>query len=91
MELEVGMLVESRAGHDKGSLYVVMEMEGPYLFLCDGRLRTVGRPKKKKKMHVAKKAGVPEKLLSKQVEGQPWTDEDIKRVIKIWRSEHVEG
>ena len=91
MELERGMLVESRAGHDKGCLYIVVGQEGPYVYVCDGRLKTTAKPKKKKAMHVAKQAGIPGLLLEKQAEGKAWTDEDIKRVMKIWRSEHVEG
>ena len=89
MEFEIGMLVESRAGHDRGSLYIVTGRDNAYVYLCDGRIRTKDRPKRKKPMHVAKKGTVPELIRQKHAEGKPVSDEDIKRVIKIWRSENV--
>ena len=49
---EVGMLARSKAGHDKGHVYVIMKEDGAYVYLVDGVHRTIGKPKKKKKMHV---------------------------------------
>ena len=89
MELKTGMLVESRAGHDKGELYIVTDMDNEFVYVCDGKIRTVDRPKKKKEKHVAKKSGVPEIIAEKLIDRKPVTNEDIKRVIKLWRSENV--
>jgi ribosomal protein L14E/L6E/L27E len=89
MELKTGMLVESRAGHDKGELYIVTDMDSEFVYVCDGKIRTVDRPKKKKEKHVAKKSGVPEIIAEKLIDRKPVTNEDIKRVIKLWRSENV--
>lgn len=89
MELKTGMLVESRAGHDKGELYIVTDMDDEFVYVCDGKIRTVDRPKKKKEKHVAKKSGVPEIIAEKLIDRKPVTNEDIKRVIKLWRSENV--
>ena len=84
MELQTGMLVESRAGHDKGSLYVIMDKDDKFVYVCDGKVRTVDHPKRKKEKHVAKVGNVPELFEKRTV-----SNEDIKRVIKIWRSENV--
>ena len=89
MELKTGMLVESRAGHDKGELSIVTDMDDEFVYVCDGKIRTVDRPKKKKEKHVAKKSGVPEIIAEKLIDRKPVTNEDIKRVIKLWRSENV--
>ena len=91
MEYQVGMLVESRAGHDKGTLYIITGKDKDYVYLCDGQLRTVDRPKRKKRMHIAKKSAVPDQIMQKLIEQKPVSNEDIKRVIKIWRSENVKG
>ena len=48
----VGILAMSKAGHDKGTLYVIIREEGEYVYLADGRIRTADRPKKKNKKHV---------------------------------------
>ena len=42
-----GMFATSKAGHDKGKLYIIMEEEDEYVYLSDGRLRTVDKLKKK--------------------------------------------
>lgn len=43
--------VVSLAGRDRGNVCIVLREEGEYLFLADGRLRPVERPKKKKRKH----------------------------------------
>ncbi len=50
--MEKGAIVRSAAGHDKGRLYVVLCAEEKYLFLADGRRRTIEKPKKKQIKHV---------------------------------------
>ena len=47
----IGELATSKAGHDKDRLYLIIGEEGDSVFLCDGRLRGVTNPKKKKKKH----------------------------------------
>ena len=47
-----GMLARSKAGHDAGKVYVIIDVDDTYVYLADGRIRTLERPKKKKKKHV---------------------------------------
>lgn len=81
--------MESRAGHDKGSLYIVTDRDDRFVYVCDGKLRMTDRPKRKKEKHLLKKGQVPELIAQKLTEGAVITNEDIKRVIKLWRSENV--
>ena len=46
------MLAVSRAGHDKGTVYVVLAADDTYFWLADGTRRLLEKPKKKKQMHV---------------------------------------
>ena len=48
----IGELATSKAGHDKDRLYMIVGEEGECVYLCDGRLRSVEHPKKKKKTHI---------------------------------------
>ena len=48
----IGELATSKAGHDKERLYMIVGEEGECVYLCDGRLRGVEHPKKKKKKHI---------------------------------------
>ena len=48
----IGELATSKAGHDKDRLYMIVGEEEDCVYLCDGRLRGVEHPKKKKKKHI---------------------------------------
>jgi len=47
-----GSVVFSKAGRDKGKAMVVLEANGEYLALADGKIRTIAKPKTKKAKHV---------------------------------------
>jgi len=50
----VGRMAWSKAGRDKGKPYVIVEaLDDRYVLVCDGVLRTLDRPKKKKLMHLS--------------------------------------
>lgn len=78
--IKPGMLAWSRAGHDKGNLYIVLRVEDDYVFLADGRIRTITNPKKKKRKHVQIKFQIPEELSEMNMENLK--NEEIKYVIK---------
>lgn len=48
----LGEFATSKAGHDKDRLYLIVGEEEECVYLCDGRLRGVEHPKKKKKKHI---------------------------------------
>jgi ribosomal protein L14E/L6E/L27E len=53
--LEPGEIVRSRAGRDRGRAFVILKLiDEDYVLLVDGRLRTLERPKKKKRRHLLK-------------------------------------
>jgi ribosomal protein L14E/L6E/L27E len=78
-----GLFAESRAGHDKGQIYVIVGEEGGYAYLADGRLKRVEKPKRKNIKHLQViKAKCDEALREKLANGQPVTNEEIKLAIK---------
>ncbi len=50
--IQIGELVESVSGHDRGGRFLVVRREGAFLWLCDGKHRKAGKCKKKKQKHV---------------------------------------
>ena len=52
VRIEEGMLARSLAGHDRDRLYVIIREEAEYVWLVDGILRPLEKPKKKKKKHL---------------------------------------
>lgn len=81
IKYEVGMLVRSKSGHDKGKLYVISQVEKDYIYIVDGTYRTLEKPKKKRKMHVQVINQIPQIILTKIKAGAAINNEDIKRVI----------
>ena len=80
VEVSVGDLVVSRAGRDKGRPFVVLSAEEGFVYLVDGDLRKLDRPKKKKRMHVKP---YPKKGLCRMEfgEGRRLCDADIRKHI----------
>lgn len=48
----IGNFATSRAGHDKGKCYVIVGEEGDFVYLCDGRLKPLAAPKRKRRKHI---------------------------------------
>lgn len=78
-----GMMASSKAGHDRNEIYVIVGEDEKYVYLCDGRLKTLEKPKKKSKKHIQViKAGIDEKLRQRLREGLPVRNEEIRYAIK---------
>ena len=76
-----GNLAKSIAGHDKEQIFVIVEEKGEYVYVADGRLRTIEKPKRKNKKHIQ-----PIHYSNEQVP-EIRRNEDIKRVIKLFSAE----
>ncbi len=76
------MLAVSRAGHDRGLIYVVLSEEGEYLFLADGKHRMLDHPKKKKKKHVQVIRHLPESILRQM--HSITLDSQVRDIIKMY-------
>ena len=81
MEYKPGMLVKSLAGHDQNQIYVIMREDKEFVFLCDGRLKKIDKPKKKKKKHIQLIKTISEELAVKIAEGSVINNEDIRKAI----------
>ena len=77
--VERGMLAKSKAGHDKGHLYVIYDVDETYVYLVDGQIRTIDKPKKKKRKHV--------QLICEKHEIEGKDDVAVKRILKLFDKE----
>jgi len=77
--IEVGMLAISKAGHDKGHVYVIYGVDETYVYLVDGKIRTLSNPKKKKKKHV--------QVVCERQDVSDIDDVGIKRRLKLFDKE----
>lgn len=76
---EAGMLARSKAGHDAGRVYVITGADNAYVYLVDGKIRMLDRPKKKKKKHV--------QVIFDKYDITDVDDVKIKRILKEWNKE----
>lgn len=73
-------LALSAAGHDRGTLYLVLREDGGSVLLADGKLKKLSRPKRKNRKHVI---FLPEGL-TEAVSGklrEPLTDAALRRAL----------
>ena len=87
MNTLVGSLVISKSGHDKNHVYVVMEVESGFVYVVDGRLKTLDKHKKKNIKHIQMVNIKSDEILEK-IDNKALRNEDIKRCIKLFKKEH---
>ncbi len=80
-----GKLAISKSGHDKGNLYVILKEEAADVYLADGRLKTVEKPKKKNKKHIQLIQKLPEEITQLMPQDGEFRNEEIKRIIKLYQ------
>ena len=78
----VGKFAKSNAGHDKDQIYVIIKEDPEYVYLMDGKIKTVDKPKKKKKKHIQIILKEDETVSRKLKENETLTNEEIKAAIK---------
>ena len=74
--IEKGMLAKSKAGHDKGQVYVIYELDETYVYLVDGRIRMIENPKRKKRKHV--------QIICEKHDVTDMDNVGIKRILKLF-------
>ncbi len=78
-----GHLATARAGHDAGELYVIVGEDKAYVYLSDGRLRSMARPKRKNRKHVQViNETVDQDILNRLIMKEQVFDHEIKYAIK---------
>lgn len=81
-EAKAGDVVVSRAGHDRQQLFVVLGAEGEYVFIADGKSRTLEKPKKKKRMHLNACPTKQDVEMKALVQGEQITNAALRRHLK---------
>lgn len=76
MEISIGQIVISKAGHDKDTWYIVLKQEGEYVYVANGKLRLLDKPKKKKLKHLQMTNYIDNEI-----------KERLEKVIKITNSD----
>ncbi len=78
---------KSLCGHDRDSIYAIINEDSEYVYLVDGRLKKTDKPKKKKIKHVQRIKNLPaqvDEILGSDI----YHDDDtrIKNAIKAYNN-----
>lgn len=80
------LLARSKAGHDKGKVYIVISRDKDFCYLTDGRLKPLDRPKKKRFKHVQPIKYFPEPVDEEIESLVELTDPDVKRILRLYET-----
>ena len=81
MEIKLAI---SRSGHDKDSIYVIVKEEANMVYLADGNLKPLEKPKKKNRKHIQIIKKLP-KEITEVFTQENFRNEEIKRVVKLYQ------
>ena len=81
MEIKVGSVVRSRAGHDADDLMFVLALEGERVLLVDGRSRRAENPKRKNPRHLAVVAEVVPGISERLIAGEKVLAAEIRKTL----------
>ncbi|HOQ07440.1 MAG TPA: KOW domain-containing RNA-binding protein [Clostridiales bacterium] len=82
MNAAVGQIVVSRAGRDAGRAFVITRViDDLYVEICDGDLRRVEKPKKKKIKHLNMTDKIAEGLAEKLKNGDRITNAEVRKAL----------
>ena len=85
MDIAKASIVQSDAGRDKGKLFFVLNTEGEYLLLADGKYRKVEAPKRKKRRHVQFISAVETGVSAKIKGEEKITNSELRRALAVFR------
>lgn len=82
-----GMLATSKAGHDKSMVYVIIKEEEEYIYLVDGKIRPLAKPKKKNKKHIQIIKKCPDLDIARQIKSGTADDILIRKFIQKYKAD----
>ena len=77
-------MAKSLCGHDKDEVYVIYKKDDTFVFLINGRNKTVWHMKKKKQKHIQVILNLPQEVLECLSDETEMTDELARKVTKIY-------
>ena len=81
MDIARSDVVRSIAGRDQGKLFFVLETEGEFLLLADGKLRKMEAPKRKKRRHAERVEVQHTRVAEKIKGGEKITNSELRRTL----------
>ena len=88
--IHISDVVVSTAGRDQGEVFYVIDEDPVYLYLCNGRDRTLDKPKRKKRKHAEKVLRSETRVAAKLIAGDKVLNSELRRDL-AYLSQHLQS
>lgn len=79
----IGEIVKSKAGRDEGKCFLIVSiLNEDYVFLSDGSIRTIEKPKKKKNKHLIFTGIVADEIKEQILSGEKVSNSRIRKYLQ---------
>ena len=78
-DFQISDVVTSIAGRDAGKWFYVIKTDDTFLYLCNGRDRTLEKPKRKKRKHAVKVLRSETRVAAKLLAGDKVLNSELRR------------
>ena len=85
--IHISDVVVSTAGHDQGEIFYVISTDDQFLYLANGKDRTLDKPKRKKRKHVQKVLRSETRVVEKLIRGDKVLNSELRRDLAFHAKE----
>ena len=85
--MNISDVVVSTAGHDQGEIFYVISTDDRYLYLANGKDRTLDKLKRKKRKHVQKVLRSETRVAEKLIHGDKVLNSELRRDLAFHAKE----
>ena len=85
--MNISDVVVSTAGHDQGEIFYVIGTDDQFLYLANGKDRTLDKPKRKKRKHVQKVLRSETRVAEKLIHGDKVLNSELRRDLALHAKE----
>ena len=78
-DITISDVVVSTAGHDQGEIFYVVSTDDQFLYLANGKDRTLDKPKRKKRKHVQLVLRSETRVAAKLLAGDKVLNSELRR------------
>ena len=86
-DFNISDVVMTTAGRDQGKLFYVISTDDQFLYLANGKDRTLDKPKRKKRKHVQKVLRSETRVVEKLIRGDKVLNSELRRDLAFHAKE----
>ena len=89
-DFQISDVVTPTAGRDAGKWFYVIKTDENFLYLCNGKDRTLDKPKRKKRKHAEKVLRSETRVAAKLIAGDKVLNSELRRDL-AYLSQHLQS